>query len=909
MDWEDTVTVEHVDTEWHQYFQNALKTDHKLDYNQNNHCWCKCSENGIDFEMTDNERQHYISFLVKIPKLFDKLKHWPITEQKLLVLAVARIISSNEKTFIQINTNSTYNALVKMAEITKTTTSTPVKVRYIDMICSFVEHEAGLKWTLENECWTGIWDLVMQCHEENCDEVNQNLYNIISKFLQKTSKCSPKICEHVTKQIMQPVISSANKNYPKTKKEPIEMINIKDCKNLEQTLKCSIGILERLLANISETGSEALKYFSHLLHSCEILSILSNNIESSMQLNCVMTILCFYGITELFDGITVVNHDPLVLSGFLKIVEREMRKENLKSVLELFYYAQKYWDCISTRVPKHFQNGKPIDIKYVLTAFQVEPIMLLGEKLLQNPYSDEETEKLFRDISLKAMTNRMSEECVKLGYKLRSEYAKAPMGSELTAFKCIIKSKPLYSRECLALVFQILIYGFKDFVKYVNGDAKLAEIEHNQLIGEGMLQAILVFLEDFDLSWRESLGSLELPGLNYEFYTCTNKWNPNVVLLFLKILDITISKNLSANMVLLVDYNSDHVDGLDNMGSMLLGKCASHKVEVREAAMTVVCTICEKVNEGFKSFERILLHHVTLDIILTIATSDFINSIRAIALTCLQKMIVMNQFEAYFLSSPFINKIIEHIAKEKDPNALKVSLKLIRQIYENNYNKITDNLVQIYSLMSKVAIEGENMDVQEEAVKFWEFVTRQNLERQGMIDDDFPNVTFSKEQKKIIRLDEKEIRKRLFQAMDSMSKTGCFNVYRQILVNPDTPANVLATTITIITNFSKLLKRYDVTREFITLNQNYPNLWSIASNIESPASNCAVNDESLGELIEETMMQMTGELSFTEMFPLPSNLNEAGEFLMLKDPENPIVQVSPVDFIEFIYRKLPSLRT
>ncbi|CAH1129831.1 unnamed protein product [Ceutorhynchus assimilis] len=901
MDWKDTTVNNDTDTEWYQYFQNGLESDSKLDYNQNNHRWNKCSGDGIDFEITDNEKQRYISFLIKIPQLYDKLKHWPTTEQKILLLAVARIMSYNEQTFIKINTNDTYNSLVKMTE---TTTSTLVKVRYMDMLCSFVEHDAGLKWTLETQYWKNIWNLVLQCQDDNCDDINQKIYHILSKFLQNTSKCAPKICQHVVKQMIQPIICSADKHYPKTKKQPIELVNPEEYQNFPPTVKCLIEILERLWAN-NETTSDALKYFLTLRDSCETLTLLSNNGESSLQLNRILTILCFYEMIELFDGIKVVNQDPLVLSGFFKIFEREMKKGNFDGMWKLLYYGQKYCHHISKKVPQYFQKGKSIGIGDELTSFQIEPVVVLGEKLSVIPFPQvTECDELLRDALIGDLLSSVSESCVQLGYEVREQYVRAPMGSELTALKCIIKTKPYYSRECRAKVFQGLIFSFKDFITYIKRDVELKDTEHNQLIAEAMLEAIFVFLNDFDLSWRESLGSLEVYMLNYQFFSCSMNWNSNVVILGLKILNITTLKNLTDNMILLVDYSNEH----DEMGIMLMDKCASSNVGVRKAAMAVICTICQKINEGFESYKQILLHYLTPEVILTKAINDSNHSIRAIALSCLQEIIMMEEFEGYLSSTIFIDKILDIIAKEFDQMILKVSVKLIRQICENDKNETIDNLLKIYKVMSRVAIQERNADVQEEAVKFWKFVTKRNLELQGMIDDVFPNITFSKEHKKIIRLDDKEICKRIIRALDNMSKTGCLYVYQQVLENSETPTQVFSTTLEIITKLWKLLRRYDVTPELISINGTYPQQWSIDSGILSPTTNWVDNDEDMRELIEEMINEDITEISCPDVLSLDSGLNVTGPlFSPLNDTEDRIVQVSSLDFMEFIFRKFPNL--
>lgn len=83
------------------------------------------------------------------------------------VLTIAAYVSQHEKNFIQMNTSNTFKALIKMAEISKSTTNCLVKIRYLDMLCALFEHDAGLRWSLETNYWTGIYDLVMDCQKED----------------------------------------------------------------------------------------------------------------------------------------------------------------------------------------------------------------------------------------------------------------------------------------------------------------------------------------------------------------------------------------------------------------------------------------------------------------------------------------------------------------------------------------------------------------------------------------------------------------------------------------------------------------------------------------------------------------------------------------------------------------------
>lgn len=84
----------------------------------------------------------------------------------------------------------------------------------------------------------------------------------------------------------------------------------------------------------------------------------------------------------------------------------------------------------------------------------------------------------------------------------------------------------MYSRKNLAIVFQALTYALRDFIKYAAKDKQ--DVDQDQNFAQMLLEAILVYLENFDLSWRESIGRVELTNLVYEFLLLTSKWKPQV---------------------------------------------------------------------------------------------------------------------------------------------------------------------------------------------------------------------------------------------------------------------------------------------------------------------------------------------------------------------------------------------
>lgn len=78
--------------------------------------------------------------------------------------------------------------------------------------------------------------------------------------------------------------------------------------------------------------------------------------------------------------------------------------------------------------------------------------------------------------------------------------------------------------------------------------------------------------------------------------------------------------------------------------------------------------------------------------------------------------------------------------------------------------------------MATAAVLDLHWEVKVNALQFWRHFIKSHLTDQGMLDGSFPNVTFSKEHRKIVQLNETEIKRRVNKALDDLSKQKCLGV-------------------------------------------------------------------------------------------------------------------------------------
>lgn len=78
--------------------------------------------------------------------------------------------------------------------------------------------------------------------------------------------------------------------------------------------------------------------------------------------------------------------------------------------------------------------------------------------------------------------------------------------------------------------------------------------------------------------------------------------------------------------------------------------------------------------------------------------------------------------------------------------------------------------------MITAAVFDLHWEVKKSALEYWKQFIKSHLSDQGVLDGHFPKVTFSKEHRKIVSLNETEIKRRLNKALDELAKQNCLGV-------------------------------------------------------------------------------------------------------------------------------------
>lgn len=138
----------------------------------------------------------------------------------------------------------------------------------------------------------------------------------------------------------------------------------------------------------------------------------------------------------------------------------------------------------------------------------------------------------------------------------------------------------------------------------------------------------------------------------------------------------------------------------------------------------------------------------------------------------------------------------------------KEAANVLTELYVNQ--KVTPCLNEMmYMVMSTAAMDDLHWEVQLAALEFWRHAIKFQLSDRGMIDGKFPSVTFSKEKRKIIVLNDREIEKILISIMNDLSANGCLTVLHKCL-NEEWNTDVMELAYSVVNDLVQTLDCYRI---------------------------------------------------------------------------------------------------
>lgn len=237
------------------------------------------------------------------------------------------------------------------------------------------------------------------------------------------------------------------------------------------------------------------------------------------------------------------------------------------------------------------------------------------------------------------------------------------------------------------------------------------------------------------------------------------------------------------------------------------------------------------------------------------------------------------------------DQLIDMLCTDQEGLIRRETVILLTVLYDQD---IHDNVyfMNIYNSMKRTMMTEKNEQVKIAVMNFWMKVVDIILKKHGMMDGSFPEVTFSKELKRIITFNKQKIRSCLSKALTELSDTGCLATYVFVLKN-ETDDRVYQVAERHLDKLTDLLVKYKMSSrdlDEVQFNSHaYCNSPSPSSfnGILSPAMSPAASVD-LNSLEVEELLDSDCHMTNSELFDSRGNIS----------------RISPNEFLHFVYSEM-----
>ncbi|XP_008197112.1 uncharacterized protein LOC100141760 isoform X5 [Tribolium castaneum] len=784
----------------------------------------------------------------------------PPTNIAAFSLSLVGLLARNEQRFCELNNNNFFIKLVNVLKARQPGVAPSLKLAYIKLISAFLEHKSGVEWMVACTFWEDIYQLSLT----NCEPVVEKSTQFMAKLLEATVEYDELFCDNVIKRVMLPLGENVYKSIKAT-----EAADQVASEYLQPTLTLIGSILEHFLEELLFDRGDFcvllmfLKNF-HLEERISDFMIIAQSKNLVFHLGKIMYIMQFL---ELYLKALTNTATPESVNATVRRIKNNytlnISKGCFKDVVSFATFGQLYWNLMETKVPIVQINKIDGDVPFTdrLVVMQIFAQFCL---LLKYCWNKDKLEELaldeFRDCFIHKLFKMLScHEIIRLAYMWRDCLVIRDDLFEISTYSllCIRNSRKYYSRNRAVVVVQALIYNLKDIGNGIKESPSKLDIFLNQLTYfSHVFEVLAILIEEFQITWKDSLESIDLLTICFDFLMLPN-WPTNIIVLILKLVNIATAKYMAPNLALLVDRTSDSTIAL--MGPLLYAKLFDEVKEVKIAALEVIRTMARMSGSKFPSLQKVLMDSELPTLVVKMSTCDSESFVRATAIKCLQEMIQVEEIWNNALKSEDLPQKMRDVLLNETEGIVRVEAATFMCVAYENQQFPKDTLDRVYETMIYASTTDLHWEVKVRALDFWDKVIKNHLQNQGMIDGSFPNVTFSKEHRKIVTLTDSEIRKRLLKVLSQLSSIGCLGVLMSA-IKDDCDMEVSKTAAKITQRLVELFKKYNVRSDGSTPTSPLPteNGMSTASvssgisvdeSMDSPSNHHELNEDIIDQIV------------------------------------------------------------
>lgn len=729
------------------------------------------------------------------------------------------LLINNEWTIIEIRERRLIDKILMVVKRESHRFNPSIKLGVIRLFHAVSKYSIGLAYLRAMNAWQFLIEYCNQDHTLYVvREARLLLYEMLYKYDVKTK--DEKVVKEILNEIFQPVLANVFESH----NENI-IINVDDYEvqhKLSSTLDLISFILQQTLESEEKTN---IAEYCRIEYNVDITLWKLTEISFNENFICkiLATLSSYYFAILLFDKwnggqIPADNFNEFCVSIFN---EKKfcVSRNYCVTFLKVAEINHKLWKKLGNRVPREvLVENELVRFEHQLMTFQLLPLhMLLRSHIfLEEEIFEKYITKIFEIIC---------ELTLRIGYAYRDLlFNKSPATNADLSLKSIhgvMSMVDILDRDQAVLIFEACMYALKEFIItlypkiIIDGPdvSPVKEIPSFSAISEfsSVVHAIFVamqtLIERFKLTWKDSIETICL--VNCVLYLLQAEDLPTKVSVqSLKLLKLSIEHFLSPNMALLVDNLKG--SALLVMAPVIMKRSHDTAWEVRDSVLELVISITDISRCKYPAFQKFLTEHWMCHIVYDMAKHDSEPYVRASALKCISELVAIDAiWESDLCKQNLPDHLLDVLHNEPEGIVRKEALSTFAKL--NSLRRITSRYRDnFYSTLVYCVVNDLHWEVKVEALKAWKSEICNLLSNEGMIDGIFPPVTFSKEKRKIVQLNEKEISLRFSKILNELSQRGCLGVILKCL-NDECDVVVIREAKCLIKNLVDKLDEYKYT--------------------------------------------------------------------------------------------------
>ncbi|KAJ0177424.1 hypothetical protein K1T71_007433 [Dendrolimus kikuchii] len=729
------------------------------------------------------------------------------TSVKIFIIKIITILYRNELQFSKLQMQGIKLCTIRNCVLENLQARIPSPVLQeacLKVAIAQVSHISGLKFIVELKLWEKI------IYPEMCrrpKRVAKAAYEFVSTLLWTLNDYED---EETINEIMSFLIRPINNCAYQT----IEVLDTDDDDTIAESILTSLHVMFTVLDQIDKimmpnkllpiiryslTMSKRTHRVFRYTRNPEVVSLLSDSFIR-------------YDIANAYDSVS--RHDKSysdfyneILPKFLNIITLIVKKRMVQSTLDYVVRTNILWTKVKKKLQtSSFQtNGQTYEIENQLLMLVLVPLVIYVINRCRSR-NESKAEEFYVKLG-----QVMTEHIVKSSYIFRAVVEESDLKQiAIQAVKELFKLQGHLNSEQAGILFQCLYYILDLFV-VTDGDGGLI-LSDNPLESTDdvkllalVLDATKMLLKEHNIRWYENVEIISLQtGL-------MNLLKQNILpskqlLQVMDLIDLSIKKFLSPDMTLLVE--SQQGSALNEIGGVMKALIQHEDWEVRDSALSLLLSCTEIAFVKYVPLQKLICENDLISLAIQAAFSDTEFYAQITALKCLAAATKIESiWREVLASNPNIYRQLVYIVRNNPEGMVRrEAVNVLTQVYTNQ--KVPENFCKsMYAIMSSAALDDLYWEVQLAALNFWKHTIQSHLVYRGMVNGRFPSVTFSKEKRKIIVLNEKEIERQLIGIMNNLSTIGCLTVLKECM-KEDYNIEVMEQAYSMAKDLLKILEYY-----------------------------------------------------------------------------------------------------